>query len=63
MGGVMAVAVVLLIVVGELGRTAADGARARTAAMPRRWQAPPKGVTRPPTWPPRTAGTLGLLRR
>ena len=31
-GGIMAVAVVLLIAVGELGRTAADGARARTAA-------------------------------
>ena len=31
-GGIVAVAVVLLIAVGELGRTAADGARARTAA-------------------------------
>jgi hypothetical protein len=31
-GGIMAVAVVLLIAVGELGRTVADGARARTAA-------------------------------
>jgi len=31
-GGIMAVAVVLLIAVGELGRTAADAARARTAA-------------------------------
>jgi hypothetical protein len=30
--GIMAVAVVLLIAVGELGRTAADSARARTAA-------------------------------
>lgn len=30
--GIMAVAVVLLITVAELGRTAADGARARTAA-------------------------------
>ena len=31
-GGIMAVAMVLLIAVGQLGRTAADGARARTAA-------------------------------
>jgi hypothetical protein len=31
-GGMMAVAVALLIAVGQLGRTAADGARARTAA-------------------------------
>jgi len=30
--GIMAVAVVLLLAVGELGRTAAEGARARTAA-------------------------------
>ena len=54
-GGIMAVAVVLLIAVGELGRTAADGARARTAADAARWRAPPKGVARPPTWPRRTA--------
>jgi hypothetical protein len=30
--GIMAVAMVLLVAVGELGRSAADGARARTAA-------------------------------